>query len=216
MKLGIISDIHGDIEGLRRALDLFATLSVDTILCAGDLVDRGSDSVGVVKLIEVRQIATVMGNHDRSAPQVERMIRKNPELRSLYSTHGLPDDVLAYLEQLPRLLRFEYEGVRLLMAHGSPWDLETYVTPMALSKVFRRVVEEADADIVILGHTHQPMQVLAGQTLVLNAGSVYDVRTLHAAFRRSCALLTLPEKTFTLYDIDTRQAMALPLIKHPL
>lgn len=41
VRIGLISDIHADYEGLQNALALLDRLGVDRILCAGDLVERG-------------------------------------------------------------------------------------------------------------------------------------------------------------------------------
>jgi Icc-related predicted phosphoesterase len=67
MKIGIISDIHTDIEALQIALDRFDNFhNVDLILCAGDMTGYGNEQNAniVVELISSRDILTVKGNHD--------------------------------------------------------------------------------------------------------------------------------------------------------
>ncbi len=56
MKIGIISDIRSDAIALRKALDLLRAEGVDQIVCAGDLVNKGGDSEGVVRLIQSEAI----------------------------------------------------------------------------------------------------------------------------------------------------------------
>ena len=41
MKIGIISDIHGNIYALMRVLEDLDDQKVDTIICLGDLVGLG-------------------------------------------------------------------------------------------------------------------------------------------------------------------------------
>jgi serine/threonine protein phosphatase 1 len=75
MTLYAIGDIHGQLDGLKQALDAIAadraregTDAARTVL-VGDLVDRGPDSAGVVDLLaglvrEDPRIVVLKGNHD--------------------------------------------------------------------------------------------------------------------------------------------------------
>ncbi len=57
----VIGDIHGSADQLAQLLD---RLDDREILCAGDLVDRGPDSRGVLDLLVGRTARGVLGNHD--------------------------------------------------------------------------------------------------------------------------------------------------------
>jgi hypothetical protein len=43
MKIGIISDIHGDMNSLNTAISVLQNAAVNGMLCAGDLVERGAN-----------------------------------------------------------------------------------------------------------------------------------------------------------------------------
>jgi bis(5'-nucleosyl)-tetraphosphatase (symmetrical) len=61
----IISDIHGCIDEFTELLKLVnAKSSHVRVICLGDLIDRGPDSVAVVKLARKMNLESVMGNHD--------------------------------------------------------------------------------------------------------------------------------------------------------
>jgi len=64
MKIGLIADIHGDLEGFQAALTLLNAHEVTCILCAGDIVDRGPEADAIVRLIKDHNIACIKGNHD--------------------------------------------------------------------------------------------------------------------------------------------------------
>lgn len=219
MKIGLISDIHGSISGLNRALDLLRGQAVDAIVCAGDLIDRGEDDRAVVAKIRAEGIPTVQGNHDQSAHiSVQRAIQDAQFMAEMYGmpppeVETLSEDDVAYLAGLPRTLRFEWAGVRVLMAHGAPWAIDTYITPQALRRVYQRLADEAAAELVILGHTHTPMQVDVGAVRVVNPGSVYQARSMGIE-RRTCALLDLPARRLTVFDLDTRKPI--PIFKNAL
>lgn len=120
MKVGLISDIHADLTSLLAALDLLQQQQVDLVVCAGDLVEKGTDGDAVVWLIRERQIPCVQGNHDFDAIGNQRWLRENatpnhPAVKGRF----LNDKTLAYLAALPFALRFEWEGWRVLLTHGT-------------------------------------------------------------------------------------------------
>ena len=119
MKIGLISDIHADLDGLEKALKVLRDKAVDTILCAGDLVDRGTDGEGVVQRIADEQIPTVQGNHDWMARLSQVYFEKYPE-RNVTGASLLSATAIEFLDNLPRTLTFEFEERKVLVAHGSP------------------------------------------------------------------------------------------------
>ena len=63
-RYAIITDIHGNIEGLNAVLDDIKIKDVDDIFCLGDVIDIGPNSKECVdKLIEFN-IKTILGNHE--------------------------------------------------------------------------------------------------------------------------------------------------------
>lgn len=67
MRIRIISDNQGDMPSLTAAVDYLQQQTVDLILCAGDVVERGSDDHGVVSYLRQLGIPCVQGNHDENA-----------------------------------------------------------------------------------------------------------------------------------------------------
>jgi predicted phosphodiesterase len=63
-RTALISDIHGNFEGLAVVLEDIERLACDRILCLGDLVDGGPGDEEVVALLRERRIRAVRGNHD--------------------------------------------------------------------------------------------------------------------------------------------------------
>lgn len=63
-RYAIITDIHGNLEGLNAILDDIKTKDIDDIFCLGDTIDIGSNSKECIdKLIELN-IKTILGNHE--------------------------------------------------------------------------------------------------------------------------------------------------------
>jgi serine/threonine protein phosphatase 1 len=61
----VIGDLHGCVDALHAKMDEKRfDPSVDRIFATGDLVDRGSDSEGALKLLDEPWFVSVMGNHE--------------------------------------------------------------------------------------------------------------------------------------------------------
>lgn len=200
MKIGLISDIHADLPALQKALDLLRAEGVDQILCAGDLVEKGKYGNQVVHLIQDLQIPCVPGNHDAMAPVNQRWIRKNmdldhPQVQSIL----LSDETLASLKILPQHLRFGYEGKRILLVHGTLKSNQEYLWDKSPSATIHDHAQQADADIVIYGHTHSPTYLSAGKVRFINPGSITNDDTRSSY---TCAMLTLPECHVDVFPLE--------------
>ena len=64
MKIGLISDIHGNQQALTKVLGQLYNEHVDLVLCAGDLVCYGAHANQVLDLMRSCAIACVAGNYD--------------------------------------------------------------------------------------------------------------------------------------------------------
>lgn len=63
-RYAIITDIHGNIEGLNAILDDISKKNIDDIYCLGDVINFGPNSKECIdKLIELN-IKTILGNHE--------------------------------------------------------------------------------------------------------------------------------------------------------
>lgn len=198
MQIGIIGDIHGELGNLEMALQRLA--GVDTIVCTGDLVDKGSDSNGVVKLIRERNIPCVKGNHDSDAPSNERWRRANVVDPDILQRMTIHDENIAFLESLPKTLTFEWEGWSVMLAHGSPKRNTHYIFSFMDQAVFEDVLTMAGTQIVILGHTHEPMNThVNDRGRILNPGALCGNYPSGSA---SYGILTLPDFDFTVYNLQ--------------
>ena len=99
MKLGLISDVHGDPVALELAWAHLTVLGADRIVCAGDLVGYGPPPDRVVAFLVEHGIASVRGNHDRWALRTRpgrrptRSAAARPRRRRSRSSQALPADL---------------------------------------------------------------------------------------------------------------------------
>jgi putative phosphoesterase len=179
MRIGIVSDIHCNAAGLRRALAAMeADEPLDELICAGDSVYEYRFSNEVVALLREREAHVILGNHDEVllGPHGERA-RSQPWVDAGH---------LAWLRERPQRIELNRAGCRIVVVHSTPWTpYGEYVFPHSprLSRF-----GEVDADFLIYGHTHAPMVRRIGRPLVINPGTAGQARD---GFGLACALLDL-------------------------
>ena len=164
MRLGVISDIHAQVDRLKETLRLLK--DCDLILCAGDINDQSRFDGQTVELLFDRGVLAIKGNNDFAAcrnPLIQKRFAGKPEESWLESLAALPEH---------RVLTID--GARIGLFHGSPWDEPGrdyfhYVFPEMSRDIDR--VADAGFNLVILGHTHRPMRVQRNGTLIINPGS---------------------------------------------
>ena len=170
MKIGVISDIHGNLPSLEAVLNAFDERDVDTIVCLGDLVGYFHQSLEVLESVIDSNTVTILGNHEAYLLGILDCSIANWFAYNLdYVRSSIPPRVLEWLSGLPRELFMTIDGLNLAFFHGSPWQpLEGYVYPDSTS--LSRFTQ-LPYDFVFLGHTHYQMIKNLRNTTIINPGS---------------------------------------------
>jgi putative phosphoesterase len=219
VRIGLISDIHGDVHALRIALRRLDAFGCNQILCAGDLIDYGSFPDETIDLLRERAIPCIRGNHDRWAVHVDRA----GCVTDLSGWALLPRS-LRFLAGLPQSLNLTIEGVRIAFHHARPGSDMAGVLPGEVTgSELRRLVEKAEADVLVVGHVHVPFVLPAsGGGSVINPGSLLcnpaaeyqDTQpragTVGPSFSGGTfGVMELPSLHFTVYRVGTGEAVPL-------
>ncbi len=77
----------------------------------------------------------------------------------------------AWLRSLPRELRFEAAGKRVLCVHGSPRRINEYLFEDRPERSLARMFADLEADIILCGHTHLPYHRRIDAIDLINVGS---------------------------------------------
>ncbi|ELY50882.1 metallophosphoesterase family protein [Natronolimnohabitans innermongolicus] len=164
MRVGLISDVHGNMPALAAVLEEIP--DVDEYVHAGDLVGYGPDPEAVIETFRDRDITSIQGNHDRAVlGDFHENFHDIPKSAAQWTTERLDDEDLAYLEELPVELEL-YDG-RVRVAHGAPEKPNTYTYPEDFSESLL-----SDESILVLGHTHMQAKSKFDDGVVVNPGSV--------------------------------------------
>ena len=171
MRILVVSDIHANWAALQAIAQPF-----DVCLCLGDLVDYGPDPGPCVRWAMEHATYAIRGNHDHGVAQG---IPVTGETGFRYLTmasrpsmwDALGPDERRYLLQLPVTQRFTLAGKRFLLVHATPRDpLDEYL--LKDPNIWAKRLQNVDADIVCVGHTHMQFKLEVNGVLVLNPGSV--------------------------------------------
>ncbi|MGA7740219.1 MAG: metallophosphoesterase family protein [Polyangia bacterium] len=180
--IGVLADVHGDLQALDAALPRLRDMGCDVILCPGDLIDMEPLGEEVIQRLKAeKNIICILGNHERWALESRRRtkdVRKFFEPCNLSEHFGggaeLSRDSLAWLATLPSHWEADLEGVRVAMWHARPGsDMEGIEKEKAGPGLRQRLLGQAGSQILIVGHTHTefelPVDVPPGK--ILNPGA---------------------------------------------
>ena len=176
MKIGIISDIHGNLEALTSLPEEF-----DELWVLGDLVDYGPDPAEVVEFVRTRASLVVRGNHDHAIgfgadPRCSPPFREMAEVMMQYTNSVLSDPDKQFLRDLPLTAERQVDGVWVSLCHAVPSDpLFTYCPPD--SGRWEPELQLANTDYLLVGHTHLPFIRQFGRHKVVNPGSLGQPKT---------------------------------------
>lgn len=173
IKVAILSDIHGNCVALNEVIKDAKENNVDEFLILGDLVcdlPFGNETLGIVKGLTDK---VLKGNKEQYLIEYDKKHYdwKNIQFRTIkFMYNELTKENLEYIKKLPDCMSVKYEGVKLLIAHGSPKSVEEQLHQEDREKL-NYYTENLDADALIFGHTHDKMWYeYINNKLVINAG----------------------------------------------
>lgn len=147
MRYAILSDVHGNLESLERALA--SAGQAEAVVSLGDVVGYGPNPNECVAALASRCRHAVLGNHDLAAVENYGVENFNRAARTAIGwTQGvLAESSREWLNSLPYELRFP----GFLLVHGAPVNYFEYILDKeSAAAAFART----DAEIVFVGHTH--------------------------------------------------------------
>lgn len=181
MRAAVISDIHANKYAFEAVIADIQNQQCKYVLVLGDLIGYYYWPVEVVETLMSRNNTYVIrGNHEDLLFKARDDAK---EKNKYYRKYGsginhcldlLSEDQLTWLEDLPRDLELDLEGVRIGLYHGSDSSTDEYVYPDA--ELSRLVETSSDLDFKFFGHTHYPMMARSKDTTLANPGSVGQPR----------------------------------------
>jgi len=208
MKLLVVSDIHANWPALQAIQE-----PADAIVCLEDVVSYGPFPQECVAWVRERAAYVIRGNHDTALSyQTDPRVAPAKQALALATLEAhrrlLSEADVRWLHDLGTAAHFHFDGCRYTIVHAAPSDhLFNYrITPALGEEALKKEMAGVRADLVLLGHTHLPMQRAVNGTVVLNPGSVGqsldgDPRASYAIIQDGVATIRRVE-----YDIEATTA----------
>lgn len=174
MLIGMIADVHSNAVALKAVLSVLDTLQVEKILHAGDIVGYNPYPDETIELFKKNKVISILGNHDRALitgdtsgfnPYAAAAIKWT---RSVISPYNVD-----YIMGLKNIESITADAKRIVLVHGSPYDIDEYIYPEDAVPDFLSAV---NGDILVLGHTHIQFKKEYPEGVIVNPGSVGQPR----------------------------------------
>jgi predicted phosphodiesterase len=152
VRVAIISDIHSNLAAFQEVLADIERSHLDRIVSLGDNIGYGPEPEEVLRLIRMRNIPSIMGNHELGIADPSCLswfnssARRSLEInRELLSPISIRD-----IQTLKPALTMD----RCLFVHGFPPDsITTYLFEVSDIKL-KSIFPDIDQELCFVGHTH--------------------------------------------------------------
>lgn len=205
MKLGILSDIHGNLEAFTAVLKECHSLGVQSILCIGDVVGYGPNPKECLQLIQSINAVCVAGNHDWavSGKLDPSYFTDDGKQVVMWSRTQLDQEDMRYINSLQLI----YQNQGVTMVHSSLNHPELFFRVGDASAALS-TFELLKTPVCFVGHTHLPKifvkhedrlfeapqmesQIYNDRKYIINVGSVGQPRDYN------------PYASYGFYDLDS-------------
>lgn len=175
MRVGLISDIHGNRLALDAVVSELEREGVDRIVCLGD-VAVGPQPAEALEGIRELGCPVVMGNWDAAflegMPEMRDEVgRKLVEIGEWWVSFLSPGD-REFMRGFAPTVELELDGTRAVCFHGSPHSYNDWIFATTPEEELRPMLDGFDLPVLIGGHTHVQMIRRFKEAVIVNPGSV--------------------------------------------
>ena len=166
MKIGIITDIHSNIQALNAVFNEFDRVKVDKIICCGDIIGIGINPEETVQALIKKKdmLIAVTGNHEqyllKGLPKEshdDKRSMSSEEIKNHEWNHNkLSKQSKNFLMNCYNQKNIKIEGKSIYIIHYPINSDGTYKKHIKNPTIIENeeMFKEVDADIFIYGHTH--------------------------------------------------------------
>lgn len=182
-RLAFIGGIYSNYHALQATLADIARRGVDGTWFLGDLGAFGPHPDRVPELLHARGIPGIQGNYEESLSSgaadcncgyTDPRDNEFAQLSYDYTAQKTADHWKQWMGALPKQTRFEVDGRRFLLCHGSPRQINEFLWESTSPDPFlARLCSEHATDVIVCTHTglHWTRELSDGKRLI-NAGVI--------------------------------------------
>jgi putative phosphoesterase len=172
VKVAAMSDVHANLQALESVIQDAEQRKVDMFVNAGDAIGFGPYPNEVIELLSEKNVLSVLGNYDLEVIEGKANAEDEKKLAWKFARQELSRSCECYLFSLPRELRLEVAGKKLLVTHGTPESIEEHIYHKTPAERLKTLVDAARAEIIIVGHSHEQFWKQVNGASIVNPGSV--------------------------------------------
>lgn len=205
MKIAVISDIHGNHDALVEVLKGAKRENIEHLLVLGDIVGYYYHPDKILEELSNWNYDIIKGNHEKILDELIANSKIGLSIRKKYGSghqeaiNKLTSDQLKFLSGLPETMSVEFDGVSILMCHGSPWSNDYYIYPDSEKEIIHRC-DSKDHDFVLIGHSHYAFSIKNANSTLINPGSVGQSRQVGG--KAAWAIIDTLDKSYQLKTTD--------------
>ena len=169
MKLGFLSDAHGNLIALEKCLSYLNKISVDEIYFLGDAVGYYPQGIEVLNRLMYDGIHCLLGNHEAMLLGIlDYSLYKEKYYQLEKIKKRISSDLIEFLQNLSPEYDYEIGGKKISLMHGGPSNsLLEYVYQNSDLSEFNKITSE----YCFMGHTHYPFVKTKENQTIINVGS---------------------------------------------
>lgn len=178
-RLAVLSDIHGNLPALQAVISDLENFDVDHLVVAGDVINFGPFSRQTAELVIEKGWPVIRGNNeyfllDYKTPRAPVEWSDPIQFAPIaWLDRQFHPDLRTRIASWPDTLNLRFrDAPPIQVFHGtpaSPWD-SIYWT--LSDEEIERLLSSVEANYMICGHTHLPMDRQSGRWHLFNPGSV--------------------------------------------
>lgn len=182
-RIAFIGGIYSNYHALTATLDDIARRGVDATYFLGDLGAFGPHPDRVPELLIERQIPGIQGNYEESLSTdasdcncgyTDPRDNEFAQISYDYTREHTSDVYRNWMGRLPKTLRVDVDGRRVLLCHGSPRRINEFLWRSTSPDAFlEKLCDDYAADVIVCTHTglHWEKRLPSGRHII-NAGVI--------------------------------------------
>lgn len=181
MKIGVLSDIHGNHVALEEVLKEAQKQNVEKLYILGDIVGYYYNPGKVLEILSEWDYEMIKGNHESLLMKMKTDSNIYSQVTNKYGNghqialNTLSNIQLEFINSLKDQLSINVDNTKFLLSHGSPWNSDEYIYPNTDVTILKKF-DEYEYDFILFGHSHYSFSFRTKHGIALNPGSVGQSR----------------------------------------
>lgn len=152
MRIGVLSDIHANLEALEAVLYHAEKRQVDRYVCLGDVVGYGASPNECIELVGSLSCMSLLGNHDAAVLGIPINMNRDSRIAINWTKKVITGRSLLFLGKMEDLIHLG----KVSFCHSNPYRPRNWYYVAEKSYVIRSFAR-SKAKVLFVGHTHVPI-----------------------------------------------------------